>query len=232
MQQSSTAEPSPTSPSFAGLLAALAAPAPKTAPAWNDDDLADDVATLSYERALRARARYRSDAPAEEPSFDPLDEPEPIRRIQGPLGDDFEEADRAAEALLASLAADRPKQETKVAPATQPQRAAQLEKNLKDASITIRMSHAESEQLRQRATEAGMTISAYLRSCTFEVESLRAMVKETMAQLRTATALQNPETTARPPRRAWLRTRWRAFADRLARLFTPWHGTAQRVARA
>ena len=28
-------------------------------PAWNDSDLGDDVATLSYERALRAHARYK-----------------------------------------------------------------------------------------------------------------------------------------------------------------------------
>ena len=46
------------------------------------------------------------------------------------------------------------------------------------------MSEVESAQLRQRAAEAGLTISAYLRSCTFEAESLRAQVKETLAQLR------------------------------------------------
>jgi hypothetical protein len=63
-----TATPSPASPSFAGLLAALAAPASaaaERAPVWNDDELADDVATLSYERALRAHSRYRHAAPAD-----------------------------------------------------------------------------------------------------------------------------------------------------------------------
>ncbi len=62
--------------------------------------------------------------------------------------------------------------------------AAALERNLKSASITIRMSTSECEQLRKRAAEAGLTVSAYLRSCTFEAESLRALVKETLAQLR------------------------------------------------
>jgi hypothetical protein len=38
MQQTATNPPSSTSPSFAGLLAALTAPAPRTA--WNTDDLA------------------------------------------------------------------------------------------------------------------------------------------------------------------------------------------------
>src|ERR1035441_8555507 len=66
--------PSTASPSFAGMLAALATPAQTTgapgeeststkwrpAPSWNEDDLADDVATLSYESALKAHARYRS----------------------------------------------------------------------------------------------------------------------------------------------------------------------------
>ena len=63
MQQ--TATPAPASPSFAGLLAALATPAQQRALAWNDDDLADDVATLSYERALRAHARYIPVDPAD-----------------------------------------------------------------------------------------------------------------------------------------------------------------------
>ena len=59
-----------------------------------------------------------------------------------------------------------------------------LDRNLKSASITIRMSNAECAQLRKRAAEAGLTVSAYLRSCTFEAESLRALVKDTLAQLR------------------------------------------------
>jgi predicted DNA binding CopG/RHH family protein len=55
---------------------------------------------------------------------------------------------------------------------------------LKKASITIRLSEPECAQLRRRASEAGMTVSAYMRSCTFEVESLRAQVKQTLAEIR------------------------------------------------
>lgn len=54
----------------------------------------------------------------------------------------------------------------------------------KSDSITVRLSHPESERLRQRAAESGLTVSDYLRSCVFEVESLRAQVKETVAALR------------------------------------------------
>jgi hypothetical protein len=82
------------------------------------------------------------------------------------------------------------------------------------------MSQAECAQLHRRAAEAGLTVSAYLRSCTFETESLRAMVKDTLAQLRSATAPAKP---AAAPRRSRLR--------RLGRLLTPWHGN-QRVAQA
>ena len=66
---------------------------------------------------------------------------------------------------------------------------------LKRASITIRLSTSECARLRARAAESGMTISAYLRSCTLEVESLRAQVKDTLAQLRSgavATATADP----------------------------------------
>jgi predicted DNA binding CopG/RHH family protein len=101
-----------------------------------------------------------------------------------------------------------------------------FERNLKDASITIRLSKSECAQLRRRAAEAGLTVSAYLRSCTFEAESLRAMVKETLAQLKTVAdqAKSAPPEPPRVSRMAALR-RW------LSRLLTPWQGN-QRVARA
>ena len=71
MQQPAETRVLPRPASFAGLLAALAAPAQSRSPASlaarsegllprNDDGLEDDVATLSYERALRAHPRYGS----------------------------------------------------------------------------------------------------------------------------------------------------------------------------
>jgi hypothetical protein len=41
--------------------------------------------------------------------------------------------------------------------------------------------------LRKRSAEAGITVSAYLRSCAFEVETLRAQVKDAVAQMRCGT---------------------------------------------
>lgn len=68
----------------------------------------------------------------------------------------------------------------------------------KSSSIHIRLSAPESAQLKQRAAEAGLTVSAYLRSCVLEAETLRAQVKQALAQLRVASA---PE----KPRRWWQR---------------------------
>jgi citrate lyase subunit beta/citryl-CoA lyase len=58
-----------------------------------------------------------------------------------------------------------------------------IEGNKKCASITIRLSKTECDQLRKRAAQAGLTVSAYLRSCTFEAEALRAQVKDVLAAL-------------------------------------------------
>ena len=215
MQQPFASAPTPASPSFAGLMASLAAPAHKPAGSW-EDDLADDIATLSYESALRAHARYRSPAPTDQ-SLTQAADPGPFF-VDGP-------AQALPAANQQSTPLHTPAMETAALPEQESNslRNAHLERNLKDASITIRMSKAECAQLHQRAAEAGLTVSAYLRSCTFEAESLRAMVKDTLTQLRSATSQASPA----PPRRFW----FRAVAKWVARLLTPWHGSP-REARA
>ncbi|HEY1802945.1 MAG TPA: hypothetical protein VGG45_00550, partial [Terracidiphilus sp.] len=159
MQQPATATPSPT---FAGMLASLAAPGQKRPPARDLDGLEDDVATLSYERALRAHGRYRAPA-ADERALALATDAGSVRIFEaGPMEDDV-----PAPAVHAAEPPPEAAQEAFL-PAG---------RNLKCASITIRVSKAECEQLRKRAAEAGLTVSAYMRSCTFEAESLRAMVK-------------------------------------------------------
>jgi predicted DNA binding CopG/RHH family protein len=197
-------------------MASLAAPAQKSPGAWDDDNLGDDIATLSYESALRSHARYRSAAPTDQ-SLTQAADTEP-RSLDGP-------AQATSSATQQSVPFDVEQRETVAAPEQEPSlpRTTYLERNLKDASITIRMSKAECAQLHQRADEAGLTVSAYLRSCTFEAESLRAMVKDTLAQLRSATAPVTPT----EPRRSW----FHGLANWVARLLTPWHGSP-RVARA
>jgi hypothetical protein len=220
--------PSSAAPSFAGLLATLASPSDRPSSTgrkdtpWEDDELADDIATLSYESALRAHSRYRSPgggygggenllAQGASDLLEMLREDEPAPAIAA-----------AVEMPVEGLSASR-KPPAAVQPEARRPQLTSLEKKLKDASITIRMSKAECAQLHRRATEAGLTVSAYLRSCTFEAESLRAMVKETMAQLRSAAVQVNPA----PARDSW----WHRLGQWMVRLLNPWQGH-QRVARA
>ena len=174
------ASSTPDSSTFAGFLSALTSPAPASESGlWNNDALADDVTTLSYESALKAHSRYK-------PEFDPLPPPAAAFAHDGVSPDS---------GSLFSTAAGKP------------QPAAVKPGDHKSASITIRMSEAECTQLKQRAAEAGMTISAYLRSCIFEAEALRGQVKEALAQLRAAaSASEKPAAPAAQPhkKRDWL----------------------------
>lgn len=207
MQQTAQPAPSPSPSTFAGFLAALAEPEKKPELSWTDDALEDDVATLSYEHALRTHARYRSaDAPD-------LSLAQPVNPGKSPTRDTS-----PATPAATPQAPSAPHADTGTAHGF----SAPQDRNLKCASITIRLSPAECAQLRQRAAEAGLTVSAYLRSCTFEAESLRALVKDTMAQLRSATSAGKQ---AVPPsvRLSWF--------QRLVQFLAPWHG-GQRVARA
>lgn len=141
------AEPAP---SFAGLLASLTLK--KKDPL---DDLEPDVATLTYDSALRAHARYRPDQYPEKVS-----PPKPIEKAP------------------ACDAAFQPESPSPAGALTK------LEQSRKRSSVTIRLTQSECAQLQQRAAEAGLTLSAYLRSCTVEVDALRAQVKQALAELR------------------------------------------------
>jgi hypothetical protein len=227
MQQPAAATPAPPSHSFAELLAALAGPAQQSTPAWNDDGLADDYATLSYERALRAHSRHRSAdsyEPASDSSLTGSADPGPVRNREV-----------VPAAVLPDRLAGSPQAAASAREDVQPRTAlgapAALDRNLKSASITIRMSKAECAQLHKRAAEAGLTVSAYLRSCTFEAESLRALVKDTLAQLRSEPLSANRakedraanQADSRPIRRSW-RQWWARF--------WPWARDSRCMARA
>lgn len=192
MQPSSSAASSPSSRSFAGLLADFAA-TDKKPPARDLDSLEEDVASLSYEQALRSRTRFKPSRASIEtkPNLDVVPPRSPHPMDPG-AGID---------------ARPNPK-----APATTSESPRQSGRRC--SSVTVRLSAPESEQLHLRAAEAGLTVSAYLRSCAFEVESLRAEVKSTLAQLRPESAPMeiNPEAIAPVPRRSWLR-----FFARLSR---------------
>lgn len=179
MQQPVESPSSPASANFAGMLAALASPAPEDAALPNDlseSDLGEDVVTLSYDRALRAHARYM-----------------PPDRIDWPP----EKAAPVEENL--SPIENRTPQDS-------------LDRDLRTTSVTVRLSKAECASLHRRAAEAGLTVSAYLRSCTIEAEALRAQVKEALAGMRSAAITDKPASPAKEPRAVsgWLVFGWLA----------------------
>ena len=203
MQPPAPSQPAPSRPSFAGLLATLARPQPDTradGPLWNSSDFGEDVATLSYERALRTHARYRpaNRAPDRTPDRDlnrdlnrdldrDLDRDlaqagpfptQPDGAESHPHGDAGIGKDVAGSGVAASAA---------VAIDASPglETSATRDRNLRSASVTIRMSEVECARLHRRAAEAGLTVSAYLRSCAVEAETLRAQVKQALAELKT-----------------------------------------------
>jgi hypothetical protein len=107
----------------------------------------------------------------------------------------------------------------------------------KSASVTIRMTREECAQLQERAAAAGLTVSAYLRSCTFEAEALRAQVKQALAQFSAAAAAapdsQGPSNAtgmakdsremSRSEARRGIRPRW------WAKIFARWVGLREAV---
>ena len=160
MLNEARSDPHPTAGDFAGLLATLAA-IKDAVPQGEDPPLANDIATLTYEGALRSHGRTRGGA----------------SRAQIP-----DRSTPAGNVLPVKDFARRSSSRTDGETWTERRNASQAER--KCASITVRMSQEDSAQLRERAAEAEMTVSAYLRSCAFEVESLRGQVKQTLAELK------------------------------------------------
>jgi hypothetical protein len=103
------------------------------------------------------------------------------------------------------------------APASEASRGAN-DGDLRSVSVTIRLSKAECARLHEHAAEAGVTVSAYLRSCTFEAEALRAEVKAALAELKAAASKEKPVAPAKE-RRSWFG--W------LARLLARRHSASQ-----
>jgi hypothetical protein len=189
MPQPAPSQPSPSLSTFAGLLATFAPPAPSSeaddAPSRNSSDLGEDVAILSYERALRTHGRYRQasrnldrDSVRVAGSLTTMADPGSGARADASI------KAVAAGAIDVSDAFDAPVATVAVHAAPALQAATARENDLRSASVTLRLSHAECARLHQRAAEAGLTVSAYLRSCTVEADALRAQVKQALAELK------------------------------------------------
>jgi hypothetical protein len=90
--------------------------------------------------------------------------------------------------------------------------------------LSIRLTEVESTRLRERASESGISVSAYMRSCVVEADELRAQVKMALAEMRAYSVQAEPH--ARPlaleagrpsPSRDWRRH----FLEIAAMLLSP-----------
>ncbi len=197
--------PSPSTPegtSFASVLAEQTfghdfargmrkPPQSDKVPHREKDLLEDDIATISYEQALRTHAR--STATWIQHSTDSLED------------------HNAAVGRVVTLTSQEPS----------PLRIHEIslksgQRERRSASITIRLSSSECEQIHTRAEEAGLTVSAYLRSCVLEAEDLRAQVKKMITEMRTAQESSGAHNeSAMPSPRS---SRWQQFLARLLRI--------------
>jgi len=106
----------------------------------------------------------------------------------------YEQALRAARPVRAAKLATRALLEDNppVLPVWRASKSEQLirtgEKKPRTASITIRVTAEEQIRLQERALAAGLSVSAYLRSCIFETEALRSQVKIALEQMQTASS--------------------------------------------
>jgi mobilization protein NikA len=60
----------------------------------------------------------------------------------------------------------------------------ELQLDQRRAVVSVRLTEAEIAQLRDRANESGISVSAYMRSCVLDAELLRAQVKQALAEMR------------------------------------------------
>ncbi|HEX5236489.1 MAG TPA: hypothetical protein VFW25_14315 [Silvibacterium sp.] len=80
-------------------------------------------------------------------------------------------------------------------------------------AISVRMAPAERALIKRRATEAGITTSAYIRQCALEVEQLRSQVRDAFAVMEHAdlTRFRFPGLALFPIRKFFLRIARRIF---------------------
>jgi predicted DNA binding CopG/RHH family protein len=176
---------------FAGLMAKMNSSG-RSARSWLAEDAAptmlDEIIPLSYEQALKKHARR----PSVEHTAEKIDRVASLlaenlaeRRNHSTVHTEQSPANELAEGF-ATREIDRDSKEFEQDTLSLNRASAQTAKatETKAASITLRMSEQEAIQVRKRAADAGLTISAYIRSCVCEAELLRAQVKSALIEIR------------------------------------------------
>ena len=135
----------------------------------------DDSLSPASERlagALRETSRTRRSKKsqgASQPAY-PLDESD-----YQPSESALEHSKKQPEAIVA------------LAPASQ-----EIALDLRRTFVSIRLTEKEFARLRDRADESGVSVSAYMRSCVLDAETLRSQVKRALAEIRAFSARPVP----------------------------------------
>ncbi len=187
MQMTASPPETRSNSGFATLLASLASSSNVSTTGWDNTALAEDVATLSYEKALKTHTR-RSGYPEQR-----------LTDFEESGGNSFQGLGQEPRPATQETAELNPKLPVNVS------RPSDERAHRKSASVTIRLGELENEQLHARAAEAGLSVSAYLRSCIFEVEELRSQVKQTLADMRKSNPRDQDSSlrTVPHPSRGW-----------------------------
>ena len=64
--------------------------------------------------------------------------------------------------------------------------------DLRQAIVSLRLTDVELLRLKDRASESGISVSAYMRSCILDADQLRAQVKQALAEMRALSAMPEP----------------------------------------
>lgn len=95
--------------------------------------------------------------------------------------------------------------------------------------VSLRMTDIEFLQLKDRAGESGVSVSAYMRSCILDADQLRTQVKQALAEMRALSAMPDPNRfpALAPPENSrqtsggdWFGMLWRSAAFLLGPLFS------------
>ena len=167
---------------FAGILA-QASSTEDHARNWLSDEyeagFKNDITSLSYEQALQKHARKAANPLTPLPVT-----AEHIDRVAQLAAERLEMRRGQAEPSRAFV--ENETHSTQKLPFASEVTETVKVSGTKAVSITLRVSPQEALQLRERAAAAGLTLSAYIRSCTCEAELLRAQVKRALAEMRLA----------------------------------------------
>lgn len=128
---------------------------------------------LSYEEALRLHSRCANDAKSSSNA---------AKLTAGPPDTSAHPAQRKTKRAAQNSRSSVERTSQDVALSLQPVQSIPVLPRRE--SVSLRLTEMELTLLKERSSECGLSVSAYMRSCVLDTEQLRAQVKQTLAEMR------------------------------------------------